>query len=173
MIRIDELEKLKSNINEVLFLSKKKQLIYDEIMGEDDENAVVIDEKFHLNINKLMENELYRALEKELYDFIFGLPKRELHNLHIAFSIGRLGVSKKNFNDEYLLQLESAKKLCEDKYYIEDKFVDIRYYYLEKYLNKGLNYIVGQKWKSPQGTFFLFSFPKIINADSIPGVPKV
>ena len=168
MIRIDELEKLKSNINEALLLSKKKQLIYDEIIGGDDEKLVYLDD-----ISKVMENESYRALEKELYDFIFGLPKRELYNLHIAFSIGRLGVSKKNFNDEYLLQLESAKKLCEDKYYIEDKFVDIRYYYLEKYLNKGLSYIVGQKWKSPQGTFFLFSFPKIINADSIPGVPKV
>lgn len=173
MIRIDELEKLKSNINKVLLLSKKKQLIYDEIMGGDDEKTVVIDENFNLNINKLMENESYRALEKELYDFIFGLPKRELHNLHIAFSIGRLGVSKKNFNDEYLLQLEKAKKLCEDKYYMEEKFVYIQYYYLEKYLSKGLNYIVGQKWKSPLRTFFLFSFPKIINADSIPGVPKV
>ncbi|MDU4728183.1 MULTISPECIES: hypothetical protein [Clostridium] len=140
MIRIDELEKLKSNINEALLLSKKKQLIYDEIIGGDDEKLVYLDD-----ISKVMENESYRALEKELYDFIFGLPKRELYNLHIAFSIGRLGVSKKNFNDEYLLQLESAKKLCEDKYYIEDKFVDIRYYYLEKYLNKGLNYIVGQK----------------------------
>ena len=41
MIRIDELEKLKSNINEALLLSKKKQLIYDEIIGGDDEKCTI------------------------------------------------------------------------------------------------------------------------------------
>lgn len=141
MIKIAELEKLKSNIDKVLLLSKKKKIISDEIIGDEEEKVIVVDVEFVNKYIQLQQNPLYRSLEKELYDFIFGLSERDLYNLHIAFSIGRLGTSRKNLNDEYLLQLEKAKYLCKDKKYIEDKFMNTRYFYLEKYLLKGLKYL--------------------------------
>lgn len=141
MIKIGELEKLKSNIDKVLLLSKKKKIISDEIIGDDEEKVVVGDVEFFNKYTQLQQNPLYRGLENELYAFIFGLPERDLYNLYIAFSIGRLGTSRKNLNDEYLLQLEKAKDLCKDKKYIEDKFMNTRYYYLEKYLRKGFEYL--------------------------------
>lgn len=46
MIKIDELEKLKSNIDKVLLLSKKKKIISDEIIGDGEEKVVVGDVDF-------------------------------------------------------------------------------------------------------------------------------
>lgn len=142
MIGNFELLRLKKHIDSLLVLVEKKQEIYDLIMGSDHSEVISFgDERFF----KLLENEAYRKLKEDICKFIFELPKEDLYNLYIAFSIGRLGVSKKNLYDEYELQLNKAKQLCEDKFYLEDKFAHMEYDYLKKYLIKGLNYLLKAK----------------------------
>lgn len=136
MIGNFEFDKLKINIAKLLDLVKEKQFIYDESNTAGD----------LLCINNLYSNDKYIEVRESIKDFIFSLPRKELYDLHIAFSIGRCGISEKNSNDEYLLQLDKAEYLCKDKYYLEDKFVDTNYDYLQTYLIKGLKYLYNSNW---------------------------
>lgn len=144
MITEFELIELKRNVDELLILSEEVDLIKAKIMeGYNDSGS--FDAEFLKRYNLLKCSEEYIKSKKALESFIWNLAEEDLYNLHIAFSIGRLGPDSKDFNNEYLIQLEKVKKLCKDKYYIEDKFIEIKYNCLKKYLIKGINYLYDSK----------------------------
>lgn len=138
MIRKDEILKLKTNIDKLLILSINKQVIYDEIMKNNDLEIIVLKNDIATKIKKLRENEDYIKLEEAICNLIFSLPKYELYNLYMAFSIGKLEKDEMILKEEYLVQLDRAKYLCKDKYYLQEKFVNTEYVLLNKYLNNGL-----------------------------------
>lgn len=138
MIRKDEILKLKTNIDKLLILSINKQVIYDEIMKNNDSEIIVLKNDIATKIKELQENEDYKKLEDAMCNLIFSLPKYELYNLYTAFSIGRLGKDEIILKEEYLVQLDRAKYLCNDKYYLQEKLVNTEYFLLNKYLNSGL-----------------------------------
>lgn len=144
MITKFELIELKTNVEQLLCLAKEVDAIKVKIMGEYNESDS-FDDEFVKRFNMLNCSEEYIKSKKDLESFIWNLSEEDLYNLHIIFSIGRLGPDTRDFNHEYLTQLEKAKKLCKDKYYIQDKFIEIRYSYLEKYLIKGIKYLDSSK----------------------------
>ena len=87
MIRKDEILKLKTNIDKLLILSINKQVIYDEIMKNNDLEIIVLKNDIATKIKKLRENEDYIKLEEAICNLIFSLPKYELYNFFQALQI--------------------------------------------------------------------------------------
>lgn len=139
MIKYDEVIRLESNINKLLTNSQKRQLIYKSIFG--DEISYCFNMEFSEKLDRLMSNKEYIELNEEAKNFIINLPRLDLCNLLISFSIGRLGNDYEDFQKEYNHQLDKVDSLYEDKMYIENKLIDIDHEYLEKYLTLGLEYI--------------------------------
>lgn len=138
MISNYQFNNLEAIIKNLLSNAKKRDSIKTQIIGNN--GIVVVDKDSSDKLLQCASNKEIRSLKEEALNLINGLNKEDLYNLFITFSIGKLCSTSENPTIEYNLQLKKAKRLCNDKYYI-DKFIDMTYDYLENYLINGLSYV--------------------------------
>lgn len=82
------------------------------------------------------ENQEIKDLKTDSKQILSSLDNKTLTNIIAIFSIGRVGI-----NGSYEDKLDDIKHLANDKYFIEDKLININTGYLKKYFDKGFKYI--------------------------------